>query len=73
MGCCLKSIKLDFEVIINIQSGVKWPLTTNCHFICNIYKPGYLQNRVSYGVLILTSSTFAARSPGIRSNFDWLR
>ena len=34
----MKNIKLVFEVTINIQSGSKWPLTFNPHFVCNIYK-----------------------------------
>ena len=57
-GCCLKNIKLVFEVTINIQSGSKWPLTTNPHFVCNIYKPACLQNRLYFGVLMLASSTW---------------
>ena len=57
-GCCLKNIKLVFEVTINIQSGAKWALTTNPHFVCNIYKPVCSQNRISFGVLMLASSTW---------------
>ena len=48
----------QFEVTINIQSGSKWPLTTKSHFVCNIYKPGCLQNRISFVVSMLTSSTW---------------
>ena len=66
----MKNIKLVFEVKINIQSGFKWPLTTNPHFVCNIYKPVCLQNRISFGVLMLAS---AARSRGNGTNFDRLR
>ena len=65
-----------FEVTINRKSGSKWPLTTNPHFVCNIYKPVCLQNRISFGVLMLASSTamhMAARSRGNGANFDWLR
>ena len=57
-GCCLKNIKLVFEVTINIQSGAKWALRTNPHFVCNIYKPVCSQNRSSFGVLMLASSTW---------------
>ena len=38
-GCCLKNIKLVFEVTINIHSGTKWAHTTNPHFVCNTVKP----------------------------------
>ena len=57
-GCWLKNIKLVFELTINIQSVFKWPLTTNPHFVCNVYKPVCFQNRISFGELMLASSTW---------------
>ena len=59
-GHCLKFmyIKFVFEVTKYIQNGSKWPLTTNHHFICNIYKTVSLQNRISFGILMLASSTW---------------
>ena len=53
-----KNIKLVFEVTINIQSGAEWALTTNPHFVCNINKPVCSQNSISFGVLMLASSTW---------------
>ena len=38
-----ENIKLVFEVTINIQSDSKWPLTTNPHLVCNIYKPFFIK------------------------------
>ena len=70
-GCCLKNIILVFEVTINIQSGAKWALTTNPHFVCNVYKPVCSQNRISFGVLMLASSTWLLGGNG--TNFGWLR
>ena len=58
-------------VTINIQSGAKWPLTTNPHFVCNIYKPPTKQN--FFWCFDIDLKHMAARSRGNRSNFDWLR
>ena len=52
------NIKLVFEVTINIQSSAKWSLTANPNFVCNIYMPVCLQNRISFDVLMLASSTW---------------
>ena len=72
--CRLKNIKLVFEVTINIQSGSKWPLTTNPHFVCNIYMPVCFQNRIYFGVLMLASSTWLLGLVVMKlTNFDWLR
>ena len=55
--CCLKYIKWVFEVTKNIQNGAKWPLTTDHHFVCSIYKTVCLTNRISFDILSLTSSS----------------
>ena len=57
---------------MNIQSWAKWPLTANPHLVCNIYKPVSLQNS-SFWCIDTDLEHMAARSPGNRRNFDWLR
>ena len=68
-----ENIKLVFEVKINIQNGSKLPLTTNPHFVCNIYKPVCLQNRISFCCFDAGLEHMAARSRGNGTNFDRLR
>ena len=45
--------KIGFRGKKNIQNIAEWPLTTNSHFICNIYKTVCLQNRITVGILML--------------------
>ena len=66
-----ENIKLVFEVTINIQSGSKWPLTTNPHFVCNIYCLLTKQN--FFWCFDAGLEHMAARSRGIGTNFHWLR
>ena len=75
-GCCLKNKKkMVFEVTINIhvQSAYKRPLTTNPHFVSNIYKPVCLQNRFFFWCFDAGLEHMSARSRGNGTNFDWLR
>ena len=53
--CCLKYLKLDFDVTKNVEKGAtcKWPLTTNPSFVCNIYKAVWLQNRTTVVIVML--------------------
>ena len=73
MGFCLKNIKLVFEVTINIQSGAKWPLTANPHFLCNKYKPVLLTKENFFWCFDTDLEHMPAQSRGNKSNFDWLR
>ena len=48
--CCLKYLKLDFDVTKNVEKGAKCSLTTNPSFVCNIYKAVCTQNRTTVGI-----------------------
>ena len=57
--CCLKIHKIVFHgKKKHIKGALSIPFTANTHFACNIYKPVCLQNRISFCILMLASSTW---------------
>ena len=56
-GSLFEIHKSVFDVTKYKQNGAKLPVTANHQYVCNIYKTVYLQNKIYFGILMLTSST----------------